>query len=73
MDRKNADGESSYGPERTHVLNDPDQDDDAVAAVLNVDNYAWMALNTYVSRICMLNVPADEWQDFFIGGKSGVV
>ncbi|XP_014551417.1 hypothetical protein COCVIDRAFT_42284 [Bipolaris victoriae FI3] len=65
QDRVNGDGFSAYEPERTHGLIDPDQDDDPVGASLNADNYAWMALDAYVSRICATDPSGDNWQTFF--------
>ncbi|EMD66494.1 hypothetical protein COCSADRAFT_353794 [Bipolaris sorokiniana ND90Pr] len=65
QDRLNDDGVSAYEPDRTHGLIDPEQDDDPVGASLNADNYAWMALDAYVSRICATDPSGDNWQTFF--------
>ncbi|KAL1794237.1 hypothetical protein ACET3X_007658 [Alternaria dauci] len=65
QDRQNQDSGNAYGTERTHGLIDVDQDDDPEAAVRNADNYAWMALDAWISRICATDRSGDSWQTFF--------
>ena len=50
--------------EKGNGLNDPKEDNDVLTAVVNADNYVWMVVDTYVSRVCMPDVLVDEWQDF---------
>jgi hypothetical protein len=48
-DVHNKDGLAAYGPDRSHGLVDPEQDDDPGLADVNADNYAWFAMDAYVS------------------------
>lgn len=52
VDQFNDDGEPAYGPDRAHGLQDPDQDDQPGKAEINADNFAWMALQGWVSYVC---------------------
>jgi hypothetical protein len=52
VDTVNTDGFGAYDPDRTHGLIDPDQDDNPSVTEINADNYAWMALDGYMSFAC---------------------
>lgn len=62
VDQFNLDGFKAYGPERAHGLNDPNQDDDPGRADSNADNYAFMALDGWISYNCQ---PDENWASFF--------
>lgn len=44
VDAMNKDGETAYGPERAHAVNNPTQDDQTGLAEVNADKYAYMVL-----------------------------
>jgi hypothetical protein len=48
-DAFNKDEQRAYGADRSHALVDPDQDDDPGLADVNADNYAWFAMDAYIS------------------------
>jgi len=58
------DGERAYDPQRAHALIDASQGNFFNPAVteINADNYAWMALDALVSRLC---AGPDDGDDFF--------
>ncbi|KAK5994168.1 hypothetical protein PT974_07610 [Cladobotryum mycophilum] len=60
VDQQNDDGVAAYDPERAHGLNDIEQDNQSEKAEANVDNYAWMALDAWISYNCS---PEDHKQD----------
>ncbi|RBR27125.1 uncharacterized protein FIESC28_00069 [Fusarium coffeatum] len=65
VDQKNRDGDYAYGPERAHGLNDPDQDGQPGKAESNADNYAWMAVTSWVSYLCTPEDEQDAWDSYF--------
>lgn len=65
IDVKNTDGGFAYDPPRVHGLVDEDQDNQLALPENNADSYAWMALDTLISRDCSPPSTDDRWQDFF--------
>lgn len=66
VDQQNEDDEVAYVPERAHGLNDPDQDGQPGKAETNADNYAWMALDAWVSYNCSPDKDKqDAWDSYF--------
>lgn len=65
VDTKNLDGQFAYDPERVHGLVDEDQDDNPGLTEINADSYAWMALDSWISRKCADDATNDQWALFF--------
>ncbi|KAI1317619.1 hypothetical protein F5Y16DRAFT_406595 [Xylariaceae sp. FL0255] len=62
-DTNNDDGHLAYGPLRNHGLVDPNQDNNPGLADVNADNYAWLSLDAWISRMCAADI--DTWDQFF--------
>lgn len=62
-----VDGDTSYGPQNAHALVDKNQDEfwNPALAETNADNYAWMSLDSLISRHCSEVIGGDDWATFF--------
>jgi hypothetical protein len=65
VDHQNEDGGAAYDPERAHGLNDPEQDNQPGKAEANADNYAWMALDSWISYQCTPDDEKEAWDSYF--------
>lgn len=65
-DVRNNDGEFAYEPERVHGLLDPAQDDQIALPEINADSYAWMSLESFISRKCLGFDKPPERESFFV-------
>ncbi len=64
-DATNADDSSAYDSPRAHGLLDSHQDDNPVVTKINVDSYAWMSLDAWISRKCSPNSSGNDWAEYF--------
>ncbi|CEJ88856.1 hypothetical protein VHEMI04882 [[Torrubiella] hemipterigena] len=65
VDQKKNDGNYAYGHARAHGLQDPGQDDQPGKSEINADNFAYMALSTWVGYFCLPEDKKDQYGTYF--------
>lgn len=64
----------TLGPQNAHALVDKNQDEfwNPALADTNADNYAWMSLDSLISRHCLEVIDGDDWATFFTEIRSAI-